>query len=100
MPKGGEQTMRVGKFCNREVIIAEKGSTVTEVAKLMRTIMLAMWSDTPWGMALRVKEFCWLMMFAIQAIPLKWQTNILGIEYSLWKAGRQSCIIKKIQLRS
>ena len=28
--------MTVGKFCNREVIIAEKGSTVTEVAKLMR----------------------------------------------------------------
>jgi CBS domain-containing protein len=36
MPKGGEQTMTVGKFCNREVIIAEKGCTVTEVAKLMR----------------------------------------------------------------
>ena len=28
--------MTVGKFCNHEVIIAEKGSTVTEVAKLMR----------------------------------------------------------------
>jgi CBS domain-containing protein len=28
--------MTVGKFCNREVIIAEKDSTVTEVAKLMR----------------------------------------------------------------
>jgi len=28
--------MTVGKFCNREVIIAEKSSTATEVAKLMR----------------------------------------------------------------
>ena len=28
--------MTVGKFCNREVIIAEKNSTITEVAKLMR----------------------------------------------------------------
>ena len=28
--------MTVGKFCNREVIIAEKNITVTEVAKLMR----------------------------------------------------------------
>ena len=28
--------MTVGKFCNREVIIAEKNSTVTELAKLMR----------------------------------------------------------------
>jgi CBS domain-containing protein len=28
--------MTVGKFCNREVIIAEKSSTVTEVAKIMR----------------------------------------------------------------
>lgn len=28
--------MTVGKFCNREVVIAEKSSTVTEVAKLMR----------------------------------------------------------------
>jgi len=28
--------MTVGKFCNREVIIAEKSSTVTEAAKLMR----------------------------------------------------------------
>ena len=28
--------MTVGKFCNREVIIAEKDSTVFEVAKLMR----------------------------------------------------------------
>lgn len=28
--------MTVGKFCNREVIIAEKNSTVAEVAKLMR----------------------------------------------------------------
>lgn len=28
--------MTVGKFCNREVIIAEKGSTIAEIAKLMR----------------------------------------------------------------
>jgi CBS domain-containing protein len=28
--------MTVGKFCNREVIIAEKSCTATEVAKLMR----------------------------------------------------------------
>jgi CBS domain-containing protein len=28
--------MTVGKFCNREVIVAEKSFTVTEVAKLMR----------------------------------------------------------------
>ena len=28
--------MTVGKFCNREVIVAEKSSTVQEVAKLMR----------------------------------------------------------------
>jgi CBS domain-containing protein len=28
--------MTVGKFCNREVIIAEKNTAVTEVAKLMR----------------------------------------------------------------
>jgi len=28
--------MTVGKFCNREVIIAEKNITVTEIAKLMR----------------------------------------------------------------
>ena len=29
--------MTVGKFCNREVIIAEKDSSVVEVAKLMRS---------------------------------------------------------------
>jgi len=28
--------MTVGKFCNREVIIADKTSTITEIAKLMR----------------------------------------------------------------
>ena len=28
--------MTVGKFCNREVIIADKSTSVTEVAKLMR----------------------------------------------------------------
>ena len=30
------QVMTVGKFCNRDVIIAEKNSSIAEVAKLMR----------------------------------------------------------------
>ena len=32
-----EETMLVGEFCNREVIIVDRATTILEAAKLMRS---------------------------------------------------------------
>jgi CBS domain-containing protein len=36
LSKGEGEAMTVGKFCNREVIIADKDCSIAEIAKLMR----------------------------------------------------------------